>query len=79
MDINQIITAVKEKFGDKVDVAKITTLLQGLDLSKISLPEIMEKVKESGLVGASNLQGAVEGLKDKAGDLLGGLMGKLHK
>ncbi len=76
MDINQIINEVKAKFGDKIDVEKITTMLKGIDLSKVSLPEIMEKIKASGLAGASNVQSTIESLKDKASGMLGGLMGK---
>lgn len=77
MDINQIIAQVKEKFGDKIDVDKVKVWLSSIDLSKVSLPEIMEKLKASGMAGAGDLKGAAESLKSKASDLLGGLKGKL--
>ena len=45
MDIQSIIGGLKEKFGDSFDVTKVTAMLKDVDLSKISMPEIMEKAE----------------------------------
>lgn len=77
MDIQQIIAQLQTKFGDKIDIAKITDMLKGLDLSNLSLSDIIDKLKAANLLGG--LDGAtgnlVDGLKDKASDLLGGMLG----
>lgn len=76
MDIQTIISNLKSQFGDKFDVAKVTEFLKGLDLSKISMPEITSKLVNSGLLKnleGSNLGNITDELKGKAGQMLGGL------
>lgn len=75
MDIQQIISQLQDKFGNSFDVAKVTNLLKGLDLSKISFNEIVSKLTAGGLLGDLNgkQEGLVDELKGKAGDMLGGL------
>lgn len=80
MEISEVITKLKDQFGDKINVAKITEMFKGQDLSKFSMSEIIAKVKEGGLLGDLDGDGKVENvldeLKGKASDLLGGMFGK---
>ena len=80
MEISEVITKLKDQFGDKINVAKITEMFKGQDLSKFSMSEIIAKVKEGGLLGDLGGDGKVENvldeLKGKASDLLGGMFGK---
>lgn len=78
MDIQQIIAQLQEKFGNSIDISKITNILKGLDLKNLSLSDIIAKLKADGVLG--NLDGVkdnlVDGLKDKAAGMLGGMFGK---
>lgn len=80
MDIQQIIAYLKDNFGDNFDIAKVTNALKGLDLKNLDLTEIISKLQASGLlnnVNLDSLKGSVlDGLKEKAGGMLGGLFGK---
>lgn len=80
MDIQQIIAQLKDKFGDNFDIAKVTSALKGLDLKNLDFSEIVSKLHASGLlnnVNLDSLKGSVlDGLKEKASGMLGGLFGK---
>lgn len=81
MDISEIIGTLKDKFGDKLDVAKVTEMFKGQDMSKFSITEIIAKVKSGGgiigdLDGDGKVEGAWEELKGKASGMLGGIFGK---
>lgn len=80
MEISEVINKLKEQFGDKINVAKITEMFKGQDMGKFSMSEIIAKVKEGGLLGDLDGDGKVENvldeLKGKASDLLGGMFGK---
>lgn len=80
MDIQQIIAHLKENFGDNFDIAKVTSALKGFDLKNLNISEIVSKLHADGLLNNINLdsvKGSVlDGLKGKAGDMLGGLFGK---
>ena len=80
MDIQQIIAQLKDKFGDNFDIAKVTSALKGLDLKNLDFSEIVSKLHASGLLDNVNLDSlkgnVLEGLKEKAGGMLGGLFGK---
>ena len=80
MDIQAIIAQLKEKFGDSFDIAKVTDALKGIDLKNLDFAEIVSKLHASGLlnnVALDSVKGNVlDGLKEKAGGMLGGLFGK---
>ncbi|MDE6017802.1 MAG: hypothetical protein K2G85_03190 [Muribaculaceae bacterium] len=80
MDIQQIIGQLKDKFGDNFDIAKVTSALKGLDLKNLDFSEIVSKLHASGLLDNVNLDSlkgnVLDGLKEKAGGMLGGLFGK---
>ncbi len=80
MEISEVITKLKDQFGDKINVAKITEMFKGQDLGKLSMSEIIAKVKDGGLLGDLDGDGKVESvldeLKGKASGLLGGMFGK---
>ena len=83
MDIQEILAQLKEKFGDSFDISKVTSVLQGLDLKNISLPDIISKLHADGLlssVGNLNIDSVkdnvIDSIKGKAGDMLGGIFGK---
>ncbi|MDE6638586.1 MAG: hypothetical protein K2K32_10175 [Muribaculaceae bacterium] len=80
MDIQQIIAQLKDKFGDNFDIAKVTSALKGLDLKNLDFSEIVSKLHASGLLDNVNLDSlkgnVLEGLKEKAGGMLGGIFGK---
>lgn len=76
MDIQTVISQLKSQFGDKLDIAKVTEFLKGLDLSKISMSEITSKLTNSGLLknfDEAKLENITDELKGKAGQMLGGL------
>lgn len=80
MEISEVITRLKDQFGDKINVAKITEMFKGQDMGKLSMSEIIAKVKDGGLLGDLDGDGKVESvldeLKGKASGLLGGMFGK---
>ncbi len=80
MDIQQIIAHLKENFGDNFDIAKVTSALKGFDLKNLNLTEIVSKLHADGLLNNINLDSVkgnvLDGLKEKAGGMLGGLFGK---
>ena len=83
MDIQEILAQLKEKFGDSFDISKVTSALKVLDLKNLSLPDIISKLHADGLLSSvSNLNidsikdNVVDGLKGKAGSMLGGIFGK---
>lgn len=83
MDIQEILNQLKEKFGDSLDMGKITNALKSIDLKNLSFPDIVSKLHADGLLGdvknlnLDSLKGNVlEGLKNKAGGMLGGIFGK---
>ncbi len=81
MDISEIISSLKDKFGDKLDVAKVTEMFKGQDMSKLSMTEIIAKVKTGGgilgdLDGDGVVENPLEELKGKASKLFGGIFGK---
>ena len=80
MDIQQIIAHLKENFGDNFDIAKVTNALKGFDLKNLNITEIVSKLHADGLLKNVNLDSVkgnvIDGLKEKAGGMLGGLFGK---
>ncbi len=83
MDIQQIIAHLKENFDDNFDIAKVTNALKGFDLKNLNITEIVSKLHADGLLKNVNLDSVkgnvLDGLKDKAGDMLGGLGGLFGK
>lgn len=76
MDIQSIIGGLKEKFGDSIDVSKITAMLKDVDLSKISMPEIVAKVKSAGFLGDLDGDGVKENIFDELKGKVGSMFGK---
>ena len=80
MDIQEILAQLKEKFGDSFDISKVTSALKSIDLKNLSLPDIISKLHADGLLSNVNLdsvkENVLDGLKDKAGSMLGGIFGK---
>lgn len=60
MDIQNIISELQSKFGGKFDVTAVTEHLKGIDTSKFSISEIVEKIKGAGLVGDLDGDGVKE-------------------
>lgn len=80
MDIQEILSQLKDKFGNSFDVSKVTSALKLLDLKNLSLPDIISKLTADGLLGKAGLDSVkdnvIDGLKSKAGSMLGGMFGK---
>ncbi len=80
MDIQEIISQLKGKFGDSFDISKVTAALKLLDLKNLSLTDIISKLTADGLLGNVGLDSVkdnvIDGLKNKAGSMLGGMFGK---
>lgn len=76
MDIQEIIAQLKDKFGDKVDVAAVTEHFKDQDTSKFSFAEIIEKVKGKGLVGDLDGDGIEESTIDEIKGKISSLFGK---
>ncbi len=75
MDIQSILSELTSKFGSSFDVSAVTEQLKGIDTSKFSMAEIIEKVKGSGLIGDLDGDGvkesAFEEIKGKISDIFG--------
>lgn len=80
MEINEIISQLKDKLGDSVNVEQITEKLSGFDHSKMSFTEIVAKLKDGNIIGDLDGDGKVEStideLKGKAAQMFGGIFGK---
>lgn len=80
MDIQQIIGQLTQHFGNNFDIAKVTSALKGLDLKNLDFKDIVSKLHADGLLNNVNLDSlkgnVLDGLKEKAGGMLGGLFGK---
>ncbi|MDE7420778.1 MAG: hypothetical protein K2N35_11270 [Muribaculaceae bacterium] len=80
MDIQAIIAQLKQHFGDNFDIAKVTSALKGFDLKNLDFKDIVSKLHADGLLNNVNLDSikgnVLDGLKEKAGGMLGGLFGK---
>ena len=75
MDIQNILGELTSKFGGNFDVAAVTERLKGIDTSKFSMTEIIEKIKGEGFIGDLDGDGvkesAFEEIKGKIGSLFG--------
>jgi len=76
MDIQSIISQLSSKFGDKFDITAVTKHLKGIDTSKFSMDEIIEKVKGAGLIGDLDGDGVQESAFEEIKGKIGGLFGK---
>lgn len=76
MDIQNIISELQSKFGDKINVAAITEHFKGVDTSNFSITEIIEKVKNAGLVGDLDGDGVKEGVFEEIKGKIGNIFGK---
>ncbi len=83
MNIQEILSQLTAKFGNSFDISKVTEVLKTLDLKNLSLTDIISKLTASGLlknVTNGGLDGikdnVVNGLKNQAGGMLGGIFGK---
>jgi len=76
MDIQEVIGKLKDKFGDKIDVANVTQSLKGMDLSKFNFNEILDKLNLSNLVGDLDGDGVKEGVIKEVKDKVSGIFGK---
>ena len=80
MDIQDILSQLTAKFGGNFDISKVTDALKGIDLKNLDFSQILSKLHADGLLNNLNLDsvkgGVLDGLKDKAGDILGGIFGK---
>ncbi|MBD5346991.1 MAG: hypothetical protein HDR92_07670 [Bacteroides sp.] len=80
MDIQEILKQLTAQFGNSFDVSKVTDVLKTLDLKNLSFTDIVSKLTSHGLlenVNVDSLKGnVIDGLKSKAGGILGGMFGK---
>lgn len=75
MDLQNILSELTSKFGGSFDVSAVTEHLKGIDMSNFSMEEIVEKVKNSGLIGDLDGDGVkespIEEIKGKISSLFG--------
>lgn len=76
MEIKEIIANLKDKYGDKINVEKVTAMLKGHDTGKLSMTDVMAKLKDGGLLGDLDGDGKVESALDEVKGKLGSLFGK---
>lgn len=76
MDIQNIMSELTSKFGGNFDVAAVTEHLKGIDTSKFSMTEIIEKVKGAGLIGDLDGDGVKESVFEEIKGKVGSLFGK---
>lgn len=79
MEIQEIISHLTSNFGN-FDITKVTEVLKGIDLKNFDLSQIISKLHAEGLLDKAHPSGEsgdiLDSLKDKAGDILGGIFGK---
>lgn len=75
MDLQNIMSELTSRFGGSFDVSAVTEHLKGIDTSKFSITEIIEKVKGAGLIGDLDGDGvqesAFEEIKGKISSIFG--------
>ncbi|MCM1291014.1 MAG: hypothetical protein NC201_01435 [Prevotella sp.] len=75
MEIKSIVSDLQTKFGNAIDIGKVKEHLKDIDTSKLSMTEIINKIKSAGLIGDLDKDGkkesAIEEIKGKIGDLFG--------
>ncbi len=81
MEINEIISQLKDKFGNSINVEQITEKLKGFDHSKMSFTEIIAKLKDGNILGDldgfdGKVESTIDELKGKASQMFGGIFGK---
>lgn len=80
MNIQEILKQLTAQFGNSFDINKVTETLKTFDLKNLSLTDIISKLNAQGLLKNVNLDSVkgnvLDGLKDKAGSMLGGIFGK---
>ena len=80
MEINEIISQLKDKFGNSINVEQITEKLKGFDHSKMSFTEIIAKLKDGNILGdldgGGKVESTIDELKGKASQMFGGIFGK---
>lgn len=76
MDIQNILSELSSKFGGNFNISAVTEHLKGIDTSKFSMEEIIEKVKDSGLIGDLDGDGVKESALEEIKGKLGRLFGK---
>lgn len=76
MDIQNIIAELTSKFGGSFDVAAVKEHLKGVDTSKFSMTEIIEKVKGAGLIGDLDGDGVKESVFEEIKGKIGNIFGK---
>lgn len=76
MDVQNVITELKEKFGDKFDVSAVKEHLKNIDLSKFSMSEIVDKVKNAGFLGDLDGDGVKENVFEEIKGKVSNLFGK---
>lgn len=76
MNIQDIMSELTSKFGDKFDVSAVTEHLKGVDTDKFSMTEIIEKVKGAGLIGDLDGDGVKESVFEEIKGKIGGMFGK---
>ncbi len=77
MDIQTVIAELTSKFGKNIDTTAITKMLQGVDLSKLSMTDIIAKVQQGGLLGDLDGDGVQESLIDEIKGMVGNKLGGL--
>lgn len=76
MDIQNILSELTSKFGGSFDVSAVTEHLKGIDTSKFSMSEIIEKIKGAGLIGDLDGDGVQESVFEEIKGKIGGIFGK---
>ncbi|MCM1110508.1 MAG: hypothetical protein NC336_04820 [Clostridium sp.] len=77
MDIQNILSELTSRFGGgSFDISAVTEHLKGIDTGNLSITEIIEKVKNSGLIGDLDGDGVKESLIDEIKGKIGGIFGK---
>lgn len=77
MDIQTVVAELTSKFGKNIDTTAITKMLQGVDLSKLSMTDIIAKVQQGGLLGDLDGDGVQESLIDEIKGMVGNKLGGL--
>lgn len=76
MDIQNILSQLKDKFGSNFNVAAVTEHLKSIDTSKLSVSEIIDKIKNAGLIGDLDGDGVKESPLEEIKGKIGSLFGK---
>jgi len=76
MDLQNVKNELQSKFSGRFNMDSVKEHLKGMDLSKFSMSEIVDKIKNAGLIGDLDGDGVKESAFEEIKGKVSGLFGK---